>query len=145
MMRCFLFGMTLLAAVVPAACGGAAPAFSCQGISNLPAIPVMQLVYPAPGATNVPDQPGSIVVAFSSQMGAWEMLLQSTGAPVDIGPLGPPPSPMPSPAATPFFANPVYYGVAAPHLDAATAYTVDLKETTLPCIPVSSLGSFTTR
>ncbi len=144
MLRYILFGMTLLAAVVPAACGGA-PASSCYGPSSLPAIPVMQLVYPAPGATNVPDQPGSIVVAFSAQMGAWDMLLQSTGTPVDIGTLGPPPSPLPSPAATPPFANPVYYGVAAPQLNAATAYTVDLKETTLPCIPVSSLGSFTTR
>ncbi len=92
---------------------------------------------PYRGATNVPDQPGSIVVAFSSQVGAWDMVLQSAGVPVDIATLGPPPSP--SPAATAFFANPVYYGVAAPHLDAATEYTVALKETTLPCIELVSI------
>ena len=138
---------TFLAVIILASCSGNGESTTCPAVFDQPVQPDIQLVYPVPNATNVPDQPGSIVIAFSfSEYVTDGLTLASRFAPVNLGRIDALRSPLPSPAATPGFPNPLYYGVSTPQLHAATTYTVNLTpKTTSPCSWTASLGSFTTQ
>ncbi len=104
-----------------------------------------QLIYPIPGATNVPDATQQVVFAVSSPLPTWGAAFEFAG----LAGLGGPfttisVGQVPTPSATPSFANPVYVSSAiAFSLPASTAIGVDLNDLSSSCIPVVA-GSFTT-
>jgi hypothetical protein len=139
-------------AVAFAACGGGSP-----GITNPTPGPTcspgttVQMIYPIPGATGVPDAPQQIVFAVGTALSSnWDAYL----APNSNGNGGGYTNPLqtitagqiPSPSATPSFANPVYQSITLPSSLAppsgATWY-VWINNTAGNCTPMGPLGSFT--
>jgi hypothetical protein len=110
------------------------------------------LIYPAPGATSVPVGTNAVYVAAPQSLGP--------STTYDLAVLGPggsgsntntfssvSASAVPSPAASPGFANPHYY-VSAPigfPLSPATEYAVYFNDTANFCTPNVVLGNFTTQ
>jgi hypothetical protein len=137
------FGFAVLAACDGGASvitGGAPPPGG--GVPCPVAVPLQQLVYPAPGSTAIPAALGTLVVAgpiasLTLQPALGTALVASTPTAV--------PSPIPAPNATPR-TNPLG-AFAAPVLSAATTYTVTAQAPgTGPCVPgPQTLGSFTTQ
>ncbi len=112
------------------------------------------LVYPINGATSVPDAPTSIVfetipgIVFS---GAQLVLTPPSGPPIVSGPMGPAPSPLPTPNASPP-PGALLVGFTVPALAAGTLYRVSFNGTYVtgpgPCsgqFPITAIGSFTTK
>ena len=102
------------------------------------------LLYPANGATGIPDGNFNIVTGYA--YGTTLNVIPPGGPAISTGPSGPAPSPLPSSTFTPGpFATPVAYAV--PALRAATTYTVQgAVNLPSPCIaPVYTLGTFTTQ
>jgi hypothetical protein len=109
-------------AIVATGCGGGAPAPSpttSPCIYNPPALPVLNLIYPMPGATGVPTDIGVLVYA-GSENEAVDLEVGSTPFFSDGATIVP--SPLPSPAAT---AGPgeQLYAVKIGALAANTKYT----------------------
>ena len=110
-----------------------------------------QLVYPIPGATNVPDAPGQIVFAVSRLFpSTFQVLVHNDPNPSTAG-AGTAgffqqtnQSQLPQPSAPPQISNPLYesasIGASFPH----GTYYVFLNDTLGGCIPTSA-GSFTTQ
>ena len=145
-MRFLLFALAL-GATTAAFSACAAPTQTTG--SSCPPVPFVlpQLLYPRPGATAVPVDTSSAVVADASGTsgtpGTYQLVTAALTVP--LGPLTAPPSPLPSPIATP---GPPFYlsfGLALPPLTAATTYTLDFVY--VGCPPgttTDKLGSFTT-
>lgn len=123
---------------------GPVPCPLAAGTSAVPAPP--DLLYPMPGATGVPDGNFTLVAGYSIRPPAVQLVTASGGIPAfSSNAWGPPPSPMPSPAATPRSSSEVLYGLAVPVLAARTTYNVDVTFGTPPCQTTESAGSFTTQ
>lgn len=146
----FVASALAMCAVAFAACGGGSP-----GITNPTPGPTcspgttVQMIYPIPGATGVPDAPQQIVFAVGTALSSnWDVYLapNSNGnAGGYTNPLETITSGIPSPSATPSFANPVYQSVTVPSLappSGATWY-VWINNTAGNCTPMGPLGSFT--
>lgn len=149
-----LFAASALAtcAIAFAACGGGSP-----GITNPTPGPTcspgttVQMIYPIPGATGVPDSPQQIVFAVGTALSSnWDAYLapnsngNNGGYTVPVQTITA--SQVPKPSATPSFANPVYQSVTlagslAPP-SGATWY-VWINNTAGNCSPLGPLGSFT--
>jgi hypothetical protein len=137
-----------------AACGGGSS-------SNPPTPPTctipgstVQFIYPIPNSTAVPDNLQQFVFAVTTPLPAntWNAFLSSstslnnvfaqtvaTAAQIS-------PSQVPSPAATPSFANPVYESVTFVNtLPAATNISIFLNNAASNCRPTGPIGSFTTQ
>ena len=105
------------------------------------------LVYPAPGATGIPDNFGVVVFgstsALASSFDAF-IVNNTTGNSGYYNVLGAPPNPLPLPAATPSFANPVYQSSGNPRITwfAGSSLTVYLNDTGSNCVPTLNLGTF---
>jgi hypothetical protein len=132
-----------IAALAATACSGARDAPTCP--AAMPPSPG-QLLYPIPGATGVPTQAGSLLLA-----GVKRDLYVSLGGPnytlLTAFP-GPEPSPLPEPAAAPVSPASALSGVPYPALAAHTTFTVaTVPSVGLTCyFPVGvTLGTFTTR
>lgn len=151
-----LFVVSALAtcALAFAACGGGSPGLSnpTPGPTCSPGTTV-QLIYPIPGATGVPDAPQQIAFAVGTALNSnWNVYLNNASN--GNGTLGGQTVPLqtitagqvPSPSATPSFANPVYQSVTLQgSLNAATTWYVWINNTAGNCTPLGPLGSFTTQ
>lgn len=107
-----------------------------------------QLLYPKPGATAVPDAPQQIVFAISSPLPTWgAALLPPSGAGIYANAFQTiTAGQVPTPSATPSFANPIYVSSSLPgSLPAASAIGVYLNDLNSSCIPVTTGASFTTQ
>ena len=140
----------IIAAALLAGCaGGPRDPVVC----NDPPIPALAMVYPEPGATNVPDALSTIVFSgepaaddeMSIELSIGDQKIASTGT------FGPAPSPLPSPAGTPLPGEPPsYFAIAVNSLSPHTTYDVTYQYT-LPgsgqCAGTVNLpeGSFTTQ
>ena len=109
----------------------------------------MALAYPVPGASGVPDSPGQVVIAASTALpNSWQVVLQ-----FPYGGLLPEdllntvaPAAVPTPYATPSFANPVYQSSGLTSaLPAATTVNVLLNNQASNCNSFPSVGTFTTQ
>ncbi len=145
-----LLGCALASAAALAACGGGGstfpnpPAVQC----TYPTGTQVALAYPAPGATAVPDNVGQIVVASSPALpNTWQVVLQVGNALGYESVLNPiPQSSVPTPYATPGFANATYESSGlSGSLPSATTITVLLNDEGSSCNTYPSIGSFTTR
>jgi hypothetical protein len=141
----------MLAACALAACGGGGnsnnvnvPVVACV----LPTGTQVALAYPISGATGVPDAPGQIAIAASPALPSnWqvvlgfsnELLFESVVNPISA-------SSVPTPYATPGFANPTYEssGLSGP-LPSATAIAVLLNNEASSCNSYLQIGTFTTQ
>jgi hypothetical protein len=139
-------------AAVLAACNGGGNA-SYPSVVSVPCVvpsgTLVSLAYPAPGATHVPDSPGQVVLALSSPLpNTWQVLLElSNGSLGSEGLLNPiAPSSVPTPYATPTFANPTYEtsGLTS-GLPANMLVTVLLNDQSSNCNQYPPIGSFTTQ
>ncbi len=140
-------------AVAFAACGGGSPGLTnpTPGPTCAPGTTV-QMIYPIPGATGVPDAPQQIVFAVGTALSTnWDAFINNSSTGNGNGgytnPLQTiPVTSIPTPYATPSFANPVYQSVTlggslAPP-SGATWY-VWINNTAGNCTPLGPLGSFT--
>jgi len=140
-------GVALASAALTTACStpsaGIGPPHPCPAL----ALVAPQLLYPIPGATGVPTVAWSLVVAGSLPSSIAVELVAQGGVTLDLGPLRAPPSPLPSPEATPTNPMATLNGVAYPALEPATTYSVAYHDTAKVCpIPVGgNTGSFTTQ
>jgi len=150
--RAFVPFMAGVIALALAACGGGrgsatqapVPCPLAAGAYAIPAPP--DLLYPMPGATGVPDGNFTLVVGYSTTPPALQLVTGSGGIPAfSSNAWGPPPSPMPSPAATPRSSSEMLYGLAVPALAAHTTYTAQVTFGSPPCQSTESAGSFTTQ
>jgi len=129
--------LLLFVAVALSSCGGAGGDLTTQGAcTGLTAPAPPQLVYPEPGAVNVPDGNFTMVLSFGS--GPVEL----SGADLQPAPV---PNPLPSPHATPSPFSPSALtgwavGSLSPHTTYAITYGIDSR-----CSPFYDLGEFTTR
>ncbi len=140
-------------AVAFAACGGGAPSTSnpTPGPTCSPGTTV-QMVYPIPGATGVPDNPLQLVFAVASPLpNNWNAWLNSTNSlngaiATNAGMQTIQPTQIPSPAATPSFASPVYQSISLANgfISGVTVF-VWLNNLSTNCTPLGPLGSFTTQ
>jgi hypothetical protein len=154
-LRLLLGSAVLTAAAALAACGGNNNGFSypTPGPTCNPGtvgVTAYQLVYPAPGATNVPVSTQEMVVALNTPLPnyTWNLGLAAAGnnyltgntlAPITA-------SQLPPGSATTTIPNPAYEAVQLiSQLPASSVITVSLNNTSTTCSPVSIPdGSFTT-
>lgn len=139
----------LIAAVATAGCGGGAPISPNITPCNMTAIPSVQILYPEPGATNIPDNAAALVYSSSE---AFPIVIAATSTSRTVAKPTPVPSPLPSPAATPRpGVQQSLFAVAMPTLNPATTYSVVAIDTVTPseCVPSGQIdipmGSFSTR
>ena len=121
------------------------PNLPCGGVSG----PVA-LVYPAPGSTGIPDNFQGVVFGSQTTLTAnYQAFVvpagSSTGTYLNF--VAPAPNPLPSPNATPSFANPIYQESSSGGLilPAATQIGVYLNDANSNCVPSALLGTFTTQ
>ena len=129
-----------------AGCGGNNNTF--RGPCSPPNGTQTVLVYPAPGATAVPDAFGLVILGSTSPLPASFdafVMNNTTGNGVFFNQVtNSPPSPLPTPNAVPPFANPVFKPSGNPGATfvSGSSITVFLNNTNSFCHP-ASLGSFT--
>jgi len=134
-----------ISAAMAAGCGGSNSNYP-PGCS-LPGGTTTVLVYPAPGATGIPENFGAVVFGSSKALplsfDAF-VLNNTTGNYSYYNTLGAGPNPLPSPAATPSFANPVYQASGNPGVTwfAGSLLTVYVNDTGSNCVPTLTLGTF---
>lgn len=135
-----------------AACGGGSassgptpvPCPLAAGAYAIPAPP--DLLYPIPDATAVPDGNFTLVVGYGTATPPPAQLVPANGGTTVIGGAwGPPPVPLPSPAATPRSSSETLYGAQVPVLAAHTSYNVQVTVGNPPCQTTETAGSFTTQ
>lgn len=110
-----------------------------------------QLVYPMPGATNVPDSPGQIVFAVSRLFpSSFQVLVHNDPNP-NTATAGTAAffqqisqSQVPQPSATPAISNPFYESASLSASFPRATYYVFLNDTLGGCTPTAA-GSFTTQ
>jgi hypothetical protein len=105
------------------------------------------LVYPAPNATGIPDNFGLVVLGSTAALPAGyqaAVINVTTQNGVYYNVVGVAPSPIPTPNATPPFANPVYQASGNPGVTwvAGSTIAVYLNNTRSGCNPTYQLGSF---
>ncbi len=109
------------------------------------------LAYPAPGATGIPDNfPGVVFASSSGLTSGYQAVIVPAGSSegTQLAPVASAPSPLPSPFATPGFANPIYQESASGGgdvLPAATQISVYLNNLNSNCQPRTLLGTFTSQ
>jgi hypothetical protein len=107
------------------------------------------LVYPAPGATAVPDAFGQIVVGSTSALPTgWGLTVVNVlGQGVNGSAVQTAPTPLPTPNQTPTFANPVYQTSLMPSGTsfAGSSIAVFLNNLNSNCTPSVQIGTFTTQ
>ncbi len=143
-----ILGAALLGVCALAACNSSnstPPVVQC----TLPTGTQVALAYPISGVTGVPDSPGQIVIAASTALpNTWQVVLElPNGALAPEGVLNTvSPSTIPTPFATPGFANPVYQssGLTGP-LPSATTIAVLLNNQASSCNSYPQIGTFTTQ
>jgi len=101
--------------------------------------------FPITGATGVPVTTPSLVFAIpqAANPAGYQVQLVANGQTRSGGVLGAPPSPLPSPIATPP-PNYVYAGASPPPLQASTSYLVQLT-TPITCLGPETTGTFSTQ
>lgn len=106
-----------------------------------------QVLYPIPGATAVPDSTVQIVFAISTPLPGWGAAWSTTNsANYGLGFQTITASQVPSPSATPSFANPIYVSsTLTTSLPAASLVGVYLNDLGSNCTPVTANASFTTQ
>jgi len=143
---------TAILALGLAACSGlgrGTPAPPVPSTCALPAGVQAQMLYPKPGATAVPDATIQVVFAISSPLPTWGVaVLPPAGnsgiygnafQTITAGQV-------PSPSATPSFANPIYVSSTfSGSLPAASLIGVYLNDLSSNCVPVTAGASFTTQ
>ena len=152
MTRLLFPSLAALAAVVSLA--------ACNSNNNTPPMPGptcspppgvhSALVYPAPGATAVPDAFGQVIIGSTAALpSSWDVAVVTARSPNGLlgGTFQPASPPFPTPNATPSFANPVYQSSS---FSGATfpgeVVQVYLNNTASQnCTPVGPIGSFTTQ
>ena len=110
-----------------------------------------QLIYPIPGATNVPDAPGQIVFAVSRLFpSTFQVLIHNDPNP-NTATAGTPgffqqinQAQVPQPSAPPSMSNPLYESAFISGSFTHATYYVFLNDTLGGCTPTSA-GSFTTQ
>jgi hypothetical protein len=143
----FVLGAAILAGGGLAACSQTAtPVIAC----TLPTGTQVALAYPAPGASGVPDSPGQIVIAATPALpNSWQIVLQYPNGSVGVeGVLNTiSPSSIPTPFATPGFANPTYEsgGLVGPIASGPTTISVLLNNQSSSCNGFPQIASFTTQ
>ena len=153
-------GVAAMLAAIVAGCnnyGGSAAVVACSTPAGMQA----SLIYPAPGSTGIPDNVSQVIVATNSTLPpdwqvtyGWDAALSYSGV-IHYGLefVSVPPSPLPSPAATPgfggtaqYWSSTLQYGVGvAPNLTPATVITVQLNDLNSTCSPGITLGTFTSQ
>lgn len=113
-----------------------------------PGVAQTVLVYPAPGATGVPDSIGNIIVGSTSAIpNTWGLtvinaLAQGGNGAAFISA----PTPFPTPNQTPGFANPVYQSSSVAGLvTAGSTIAVFFNNLGSNCLPSTQIGTFTTQ
>ena len=143
------FSFAAIATVLAACSGtnsGVAPAPSPCGTPS--GVTQSVLVYPAPGATSVPDAFGQIVVGSTSSIPAnWDVtIVNAFNSSANGNGFTAAPSPLPSPNQTPSFSNPVYQSSSFGTLSVAgSTLAVYLNNLNSNCTPSAFIGSFTTQ
>lgn len=144
------FGLALCV-VVFAACGGTGTTVAepTLGPTCSPGETV-QMVYPIPGATGVPDNPQQFVFVVATPLPTYNAYFNNqntlNGSIATYARMNTiAPSQVPSPAATPAIPNPVYQSITLSYgfTSGQTIY-VWLNDTSSNCSPLGPLGSFTT-
>lgn len=142
-----LFALGLLV-VTLAACASNAP--SCAaGVYNAAAMPLFELVAPAPGATAVPDTVTSLVFAGTPERDTTIIVSANGQTVAEITSL----LPLPAPTSGNPTQSPEYSASLPSALSAATTYTVIYRftapnptgDTCAPSMDSIALGSFTTQ
>jgi hypothetical protein len=147
MMRTWFLALGALAAATAfAACNnGATPAPPTPGPTCSPGTQ-LALVYPAPGATAIPDNFGQIVIGAAAALPpTWNAVTVSPIATAGWGNFTNASPPFPTPNATPPFANPVYQSSAVSGTFVSETVSVYVNDTSSNCAPYGPLGSFTTQ
>lgn len=152
-LRLIAGAFVLAGAAALAACGGSGTTFTnpTPGPTCAPGENV-QMIYPIPGATGVPDAPQQFVFVVASPLpNNWNAYVTfqnslANGAYTSAGMETITASQVPQPAATPSIANPVYQSItlAGSFLSGESVY-VWLNNLATNCTPVGPLGSFTTK
>jgi hypothetical protein len=138
-------------AISIAACNGGgstnppAPGPTCKP----PAGTQYALVYPAPGATAIPDVFGQIVIGASPALpSSWNVVVTTALSPGGVGggTFQTATPPFPSPTASPSFANPTYQSSSFSGGNfPGEVVNVFLNNTSSNCTPLGPIGSFTTQ
>ncbi len=114
-----------------------------------PGVSQTVMVYPAPGATGVPDSLTQVIVGSTSAIpSGWGVTLiaPATGQGLQGGAFQTAPAPLPTPNQTPTFANPVYQTSTFSALDVAgSSIAVYLNNLNSDCVESQQIGSFTTQ
>ena len=106
------------------------------------------MIYPAPGATGIPDAFNQVVLATQGTLPATfdvTFVASSFSGIAYFGAVLPAASPLPSPAATPPFSNPTYLtstNGGYTFVSGATL-TAQLNDLNSNCVPGTVLGTFT--
>jgi hypothetical protein len=136
-------------------------AVACNSSNNSPPAPpacappngtTTVLVYPAPGSTGIPDNFGQVILGSTAAglSNTYQAFVFDSSSGVNgyyFATVTPAPSPLPSPAATPTFLNPVYQSSSStnpnlwPQGHTLSVYLNDQANSS--CTPQTSLGSFT--
>lgn len=140
----------VLPALVLALAGCAAAGTSTpSGCTQTPEPPYPQLLYPMNGAAGVSTPTQTLVLAFTGDPAVYGSPGVS-GSVVTVGPLQAPPSPLPSPMASPPPGTTILAANVS-SLQPHTSYTVFYQSNAV-CIPpgagilaIHSIGSFTTQ
>jgi len=120
------------------------------GQCSLPSGTKTVLVYPAPGATGIPDNFGLVVLGSSSVLplsyGTY-IVNNTTQNAGYFNNLGTAPNPLPTPNALPTFPAPVYQSSGNPGVSfvAGSSLSVYLNNTSSNCVPTLLLGSFSVK
>lgn len=148
--------LLLILAGVLAACNGSngsntPPSGSGSNCGGPPSANQVQVLYPEPGATNVPPGIGAIYISSKGQLpsGNQYNLALVTSPSVQIGTslfVGVSASKIPTPHATPSYSNPTYYAsslgpsvVLGPNLSVSVFWSI-----ANACTPRTQISSFTT-
>ena len=139
-----------VAAFVLAACNSSNPnVLPTPGPTCSPGNIQTQLIYPAPGATGIPDAFGQVIVASSPSPlpTSWNVVVVTAISPSGVSgnTFQPATPPFPTPNATPSFSSPQYQSSAFGQNFPGEVVTVFLNNTASTCTPVGPLGSFTTQ
>jgi hypothetical protein len=152
MLRAMPVGLFVVSsALLLGGCGGGS-GLSNSGACALPNGVQTALVYPAPGATGIPDNFGLVVLGSTAPLPPTYQahVVNSTRQDALLfDGMSAPPNPLPVPNAPPAFANPVYQASVNPgHTFAAgTTVTVYLNNENgnSYCLATLNLGSFVER
>ena len=145
-LRALAFAVAVSAAAIAAGCG---PQPLPPGVTSFcPNSQTIAMVYPAPGATGVPDNLAGIVIAAQGTLDSGSntvVVPAGNVGSISFSYLSSPPSPLPTPNATPGFTNAQYsFSSATQTLAASTTINAYYNDTSGVCQEVF-LGAFNTK